>query len=70
MAWRQVLDLYDVLDSAEVDGEQVAALLRAGGVADVTVQRAQGEPRSSASVLDTNRRARSRSVFAWDPSAL
>ncbi|HEU5424377.1 MAG TPA: hypothetical protein VFU72_12600, partial [Nitrolancea sp.] len=43
MAWRQVLDLYDVLDSAEVDGEQVAALLRAGGVADVTVQRAQGE---------------------------
>jgi hypothetical protein len=43
MAWRQVLDAFDVLDSPSVDGEQVADLLRAHGVEDVTVLREDGE---------------------------
>lgn len=43
MAWRQVLDVFDVLDSALVDGDQVGDLLRAGGVDDVTVARTHGE---------------------------
>ena len=42
MAWRQVLDAFDVLDSARVDGTRVGALLRASGVDDVTVERAEG----------------------------
>lgn len=43
MTWRQVLDVFDLLDSASVDGEQVAAVLRSGGVDDITVTRAYGD---------------------------
>ena len=43
MTWRQVLDVFDLLDSASVDGEQVAAVLRSGGVDDITVIRAHGD---------------------------
>ena len=43
MAWRQVLDVFDVLDSARADGARVAELLRRCGVADVTVTRVHGE---------------------------
>lgn len=43
MTWRQVLDVFDVLDSATANGEQVADLLRSGGVDDVRVTRAHGE---------------------------
>lgn len=42
MAWRQVLDAYEVLDSAHVDGETVAELLRSQGINDVTVTRETG----------------------------
>lgn len=43
MTWRQVLDAYEVLDSARADGEQAAALIRQSGVEDVTVKRVEGE---------------------------
>jgi hypothetical protein len=43
MAWKQVIDAFEMLDSAHVDGEQVAQDLRRHGVADVTVRRIQGE---------------------------
>ncbi len=43
MAWRQVIDAFELLDSAHVDGEQVAEALHQHGVMDVTVQRIQGE---------------------------
>jgi hypothetical protein len=40
--WKQVIDAYEVLDSARVDGGQVADLLREHGVDDTTVERAWG----------------------------
>ncbi|HEX5505560.1 MAG TPA: DUF1177 domain-containing protein [Thermomicrobiales bacterium] len=43
MVWRQVLDAFDVLDSARVDGERVAALLRDQGLGDIAVTRVHGE---------------------------
>lgn len=43
MPWRQVLDLYDLLDSAAVTGAAVAAALRQHGVEDVTVTSVAGE---------------------------
>lgn len=43
MSWKQVIDAFDVLDSATVDGAQVANLLHEHGVADVTVERSHGE---------------------------
>jgi hypothetical protein len=43
MAWKQVIDAFETLDSADVDGEQVGALWRRHGIEDVTVERAQGE---------------------------
>lgn len=43
MAWRQVLDAFDVLDSAFVTGEEVRDLLRASGLDDVTVERIDGQ---------------------------
>ena len=46
MAWRQVLDAFDVLDSAYADGDRVADLLRRSGVADVATARVEG-PRGS-----------------------
>lgn len=46
MAWRQVLDAFDVLDSAAADGARVAELLRGSGVDDVATTRIEG-PRGS-----------------------
>ncbi|QHI97696.1 DUF1177 family protein [Xylophilus rhododendri] len=43
MALKQVLEAFELLSSAHIDGEQVAALLRSRGVEDVTVTRVQGE---------------------------
>lgn len=43
MALRQVLDVFDVMDSARVDGQTIADLLRAGGLDDVVVERIDGE---------------------------
>jgi len=43
MAWKQVLEIFELLDSAYVDGEQVAGLLKNNGVEDVAVTRVQGE---------------------------
>lgn len=43
MTWRQVLDAYEVLDSARADGEQAAALIRDAGVDEVEVKRVEGE---------------------------
>lgn len=40
MTWRQVLDLFDVLDRPSADGAAAAAALRAAGVGDVWVTRA------------------------------
>ncbi|HEX8005538.1 MAG TPA: DUF1177 domain-containing protein [Trebonia sp.] len=41
MPWRQVLDLFDVLDSPSADGAAAAAVLRAAGVEDVAVTQAR-----------------------------
>jgi len=46
MAWRQVLDAFDVLDSAVADGARVTELLRRSGVEDVSTARIEG-PRGS-----------------------
>lgn len=43
MAWKQVLDVFEILDSAHVDGEQVGELLKSNGIDDVTVTRVHGE---------------------------
>ncbi len=43
MAWRQVIDAFELLDSARVDGEQVADALRRHGISEVSVARIQGE---------------------------
>lgn len=43
MALKQVLDVYEAMDSARVDGETIAALLREGGVENVIVERIQGQ---------------------------
>ena len=40
MTWRQVLDLFDVLDQPSADGAAAAAALRAAGVEEVAVTRA------------------------------
>ncbi|MCO5176131.1 MAG: DUF1177 domain-containing protein [Thermomicrobiales bacterium] len=42
MVLRQVLDAFDVLDSAAVDGQRVAVLLSDSGVNDVQVERVTG----------------------------
>ncbi|MBE3575659.1 MAG: DUF1177 domain-containing protein [Firmicutes bacterium] len=47
MAWRQVLDAFDVLDSPQVAGEEVALLLKRYGVDDVTVTSVEGEKGST-----------------------
>jgi hypothetical protein len=41
VAWRQVLDLFDVLDRPSADGAAAAAALRTAGVEDVAVTRAR-----------------------------
>lgn len=43
MAWKQVIDVFEMLDSAHVDGERVGDLLRGNGIEDVTVTRVHGE---------------------------
>lgn len=43
MVFKQVIEAFEVLDSAQVDGAQVAALLRDDGVEDITIERAHGE---------------------------
>jgi len=43
MALKQVLEAYELLSGARVDGPAVAALLRQRGIADVSVERVQGE---------------------------
>lgn len=42
MVLRQVLDAFDVLDSAAVDGQRVVALLTSSGVTDVRIERVTG----------------------------
>ncbi|HHY94859.1 MAG TPA: DUF1177 domain-containing protein [Firmicutes bacterium] len=43
MPWRQVIDAFELLDSAGVDGSQVAEMLRAHGVEEITVTTIRGE---------------------------
>jgi hypothetical protein len=43
MAMKQVLEAFELLSGANVDGRQVADLLRSRGVADVAVEHVQGE---------------------------
>jgi len=47
MPWREVLDLYDLLDDASASGEAVAAWLRKSGVEDVNATRVQGDKGST-----------------------
>lgn len=42
MALKQVIEIYELLDSARVKGEKAASLLRARGLAEVEVSRLQG----------------------------
>lgn len=43
MAMKQVLEAYELLSGARVSGADVAALLKARGIADVTLERVRGE---------------------------
>lgn len=43
MAWRQVIDAFELLDSARVNGEQVAEVFRQHGIDDVSLARIQGD---------------------------
>jgi hypothetical protein len=43
MALKQVIEIYELLDSAKVNGEQVASLLKERGVRDVEVVSIQGQ---------------------------
>src|SRR2546421_10384157 len=47
MAWRQVLDTFDVLDSASADGASVERLLRGGGLSEIVVERVEGNKGST-----------------------
>jgi len=47
MAWKQVIDAFEMLDSATASGEQVAEALRQVGVTDVQVTRIQEEKGST-----------------------
>ncbi|TCC21720.1 DUF1177 domain-containing protein [Kribbella speibonae] len=47
MAWREVLDLYDLLDDAAASGTAVAGWLKAHGVDDVSVTTVQGDKGST-----------------------
>ncbi|MGI6357973.1 MAG: DUF1177 domain-containing protein [Bacillota bacterium] len=42
MSFKQVMEVYELLDSARVDGEQVADRLRSAGATDIAVTRMQG----------------------------
>jgi len=53
MSWRHVIDAFELLDSARVDGEQVAAAWRASGITDVSVTRIRGEKGSTDFVKTT-----------------
>lgn len=50
MAFKQVMEIYEILDSAKVNGEEVASLLKARGIPDVEVISVQGE-RGSTEVI-------------------
>lgn len=43
MVFRQIIDAFEVMDSATVDGEQVAQLVRDCGSSDVSIERVAGE---------------------------
>ncbi len=43
MAWKQVIDAFEALDSASASGERVAELWREHGIQDITVTKIQGE---------------------------
>jgi hypothetical protein len=47
MSMKQVIEVYELLDSARVTGEMVASLLRERGLSDVTVQTVEGPDRST-----------------------
>lgn len=47
MALKQVLEAFELLSGARVTGEAVAGLLRSRGIADVKVERVQGETTST-----------------------
>ena len=47
MAWQQILEAFEVLDSARVDGQQVAELIQRRGVGDVSTTRIEGEKGST-----------------------
>lgn len=47
MAWRQVIDGYELLDDAAVNGHAVAEVFHQHGLHDVTVQRIQGDKGST-----------------------
>jgi hypothetical protein len=57
MALRQVIEIYELLDSAKVNGEQVASLLKKRGIPDVEVVPVQGE------------RGKTDSIKAWIPGS-
>jgi len=47
MALKQVIEAYELLSSAHVDGPMVAELLRKRGITDITVEHVQGETTST-----------------------
>ncbi len=47
MAWKQVIDAFEALDSATASGERVAELWRQHGIQDITVTKIQGEKGST-----------------------
>jgi len=50
MAFKQVLEIYELLESAKVRGEEVASLLRSRGIQQVEVRRVEG-PKGSTEVI-------------------
>jgi len=51
MAWRQVIDAFELMDTAHVNGQQVADLLRRHGVDDLSVTTITGEKGSTDFVM-------------------
>ena len=47
MALKQVIEAYELLSSAYVDGDMVAELLRKRGITDITVEHVKGETTST-----------------------
>jgi hypothetical protein len=66
MALKQVIEIYELLDSAKVNGEQVASLLRKRGVDEVEVKSIRGEKGKTDSIkvwIPGSRRKRSGGNF-------